>query len=36
MQQWARAWIKHTIKHKDKAKINYAFLKQRKWEIKEF
>ena len=29
MQQWARALIKHTIKNKDKAIINYAFLKQR-------
>ena len=32
MQQSACALIKHTIKHKDKGKINYAFLKQR--EIK--
>ena len=32
MQQWPRAYIKHTVKHKDKEKTNYAFLKQREME----
>ena len=32
MQHLARAWIKLTIKHKDKAKIYYEFLKRHKME----
>ena len=32
MQQSTRAQIKLTIKHKDKAKINYAYLKRHKME----